>query len=100
MHSIQDSADFIFADPSCTVRCNSEDESLEHGLFSAHDVKAMALAVLGCSEARGFEHLFCSTLHIAHWYKALLKDSKQEDIVHDDREYGLEKSETRVSPVF
>lgn len=100
MELIQASADFVFAGLWYNVQRRRYYENLEHGGFSADDMK-MTMPRCGTvlkPERPG--HQLGMLLYSGECYPDLWMESEEEEIVHEDRKQGLQNKETRVSPVF
>lgn len=63
--------DFVMVDPPFKLQLDRKDESSEHDLFSADDMKVMGPLCKAFFEIQRNAHLFCTVLQFGKWYWAL-----------------------------
>lgn len=89
----------MLADRLHNVRHGSDKENLDDNQLSVEDIKAMVQTCRAVLKHGGHSHLFYTALHSGQRHPELLKESEEEEVMHDDGEQGMQKKENGVSLV-
>lgn len=92
--------EFVLVEPLVHVQSARGNERSEHDKFFPYDVKMKEQRCGPVLKPVGHCHMFCTSQKFEQCYRALAKESDEEDIVTGDGEQGLRLRETQVSQVF